>query len=48
MFHQQAADQLGGNQLGGAEEGVGEVLGGLGGYGSGLGEVADASLLPTQ
>jgi len=37
-FHQQAADQLGGNELGGAgEEGVGEVLGGRGGYGSGLG-----------
>ena len=27
-FHQQAADQLGGNELGGAgEEGLGEVLG---------------------
>jgi len=37
MFHQQAADELGGNELGGAgEEGWGEVLGGLGGYGSGL------------
>ena len=36
-FHQQAADELGGNQLGGAgEEGLGEVLGGRGGYGSGL------------
>ena len=35
-FHQQAANQLGGNQLGGAgEEGVGEVLGVRGGYGSG-------------
>jgi hypothetical protein len=38
-FHQQAADQLGGNQLGRAgEEGLGqgwEVLGGRGGYGSG-------------
>ena len=33
-FHQQAADQLGGNLLGGAgEEGLGEVLGGRGGYG---------------
>ena len=32
------ADELGGNLLGGAgEEGLGEVLGGLGGYGSGLG-----------
>ena len=31
VFHQQAADQLGGNLLGGAgEEGLGEVLGGLG------------------
>jgi hypothetical protein len=37
-LHQQAADELGGNQLGGAgEEGLGEVLGGLGGYGSGMG-----------
>ena len=36
-FHQQAADELGGNLLGGAgEEGVGEVLGGRGGYGSGF------------
>jgi hypothetical protein len=38
-FHQQAADQLRGNLLGGAgEEGLGEsweVLGGRGGYGSG-------------
>ena len=33
-FHKQAADQLGGNLLGGAgEEGLGEVLGGRGGYG---------------
>ena len=33
-FHQQAADELGGNLLGGAgEEGLGEVLGGRGGYG---------------
>jgi hypothetical protein len=30
-FHQQAADELGGNLLGGAGvEGLGEVLGGLG------------------
>jgi len=37
-FHQQAADQLGCNLLGGAgEEGLGEVLGGRGGYWSGLG-----------
>jgi hypothetical protein len=38
-FHQQAANQLGGNLLGGAgEEGLGEeweVLGGRGGFGSG-------------
>ena len=35
--HKQAADELGGNLLGGAaKEGVGEVLGGRGGYGSGL------------
>jgi len=40
-LHQQAADELGGNLLGGAgEECLGEgweVLGGRGGYGSGLG-----------
>jgi hypothetical protein len=37
-FHQQAADELGGNLLGGAgEEGLREVLGGRGGYWSGLG-----------
>ena len=48
-FHQQAADELGGNQLGGAaEDGLGEVLGGRGGYGSGLEEVSDACLLPTK
>ena len=36
-FHQQAANELGGNDFGGAgEEGLGEVLGGRGGYGSGL------------
>jgi len=36
-FYQQAADEVGGNQLGGAgEEGLGKVLGGRGGYGSGL------------
>ena len=35
-FHQQAADEVGGDLLGGAgEEGLGEVLGGRGGYGSG-------------
>ena len=35
-FHQQAADELGGNLLGGAaEEGLGEGLGKRGGYGSG-------------
>ena len=41
-LHQQAADQLGSNQLGGAgEEGLGEgweVLGGRGGYGDGFGD----------
>ena len=39
-FHQQAADEVGGDNLSGAsEEGLGEVgewRGGLGGYGSGL------------
>ena len=46
---QQAADEVGGNLLGGAgEEGLSEVVGGRGGYGSGFGEVADAILLPTQ
>jgi len=36
-LHQQATDEFGGNLLGGAaEEGLGEVLGGRGGYGSGL------------
>ena len=43
------ADQLGGNLLcEAAEEGLGEVLGGRGGYGSGLEEVSDACLLPTR
>ena len=38
-FHQQAADEVGGNQLGRAgEEGVRERLGKGGGYGSGLGD----------
>jgi len=38
-FHQQAADELGGDQLGGAgEEGLGERWEGLGGYGSCLGD----------
>jgi hypothetical protein len=37
-FHQQAADELGGDDLGGAaEEDVGQGLGERGGYGSGLG-----------
>ena len=46
-LHQQAADELGGNLLGGAgEEGMGEVLGELGGYGrdgygSGFGKSAE-------
>lgn len=36
-LHQQASDQLGDNLLGGAgEEGLGEGLGGLGGYRSEL------------
>ena len=39
VFHQQATDEVGGNQLGGAgEEGLGEVLGEVGGYGGGFGE----------
>ena len=43
-FHQQASDEVGGDMLGGAgEEGLGEVLGGLGGYGSGLGERAETA-----
>ena len=38
-FHQQATDEVGGNLLGRAgEEGLGEVLGERGGYGSGLGD----------
>ena len=37
VLHQLVADELGGNLLGGAaEEGLGEVLGGRGGYGSGF------------
>ena len=36
-FHHKAADELGGDDLGGAaKEGVGEVLGGRGGYGGGF------------
>ena len=36
-FHQQAADELGGDDLSeAAEEGVGEMLGELGGYGTGF------------
>jgi len=35
ILYQQAADELGGDDLGGAgEEGLGQVLGGRGGYGS--------------
>ena len=38
LLHQQAADEVGSDQLGGAaEEGLGEGLGERGGYGSGLG-----------
>jgi len=51
-FHQQAADELGGNELGGAgEEGLGEGLGERGGYGSGLGGKLDninAAFSPSQ
>ena len=50
LFHQQAGDELGGDHLGGAgEEGLGEVLGGLGGYGSGFFEevLSDADGLLT-
>ena len=49
-LHQQAADQLGSNLLGGAgKEGVGEVLGGRGGYGGGFCEevLSDADGLLT-
>jgi len=36
-FYQQAADELGGDQLGGVgEEGLGEVLGERGGYGNNI------------
>ena len=39
-FHQQAADQLGGDLLGkAAEERLGQVLGERGGYGSGFGRI---------
>ena len=42
-FHQQASDEVGGDMLGGAgEEGLGEVLGGLGGYGSGFRDWVEA------
>ena len=48
-FHQQATDEIGGDDLGwSGEEGLGEGLGERGGYGSGLDEVADAILQPTQ
>ena len=47
LFHQQAADELGCNLLGGAgEEGWGErlkVMGGRGGYGSGFGAIVSES-----
>jgi len=40
-FHQQAADELGGDQLGRAgEEALGEMQGERGGYGSGFGDDA--------
>ena len=42
-------DELGGNLLGGAaEEGVGEVPGGRGGYGGGLVEINCTASLPNQ
>ena len=41
VFHQQATDEVGGDQLGRAgEEGLGEGWGVLGGYGSGFGDGA--------
>ena len=49
-LHQQAADELGGDDLGGAaEEGLGEVLGGRGGYWCGFCEevLSDADGLLT-
>jgi len=47
-LHQQAADELGGNLLGGAgEEGVGEVLGKRGGYVSGSMRLCLGVLTPT-
>ena len=43
-LHQQAANEVGGDLLGGAtEEGVKEGLGKGGGYGSGLGERAETA-----
>jgi len=48
-FHQQAADGFGGDQLGGAgEEGLGEVTGGRGGYGSGLEHLRPSKLTSDQ
>ena len=48
-FHQQAADELGGDLLGGAtEEGVREGLGKRGGYGSGLGDGQKAQRILIQ
>jgi len=48
-FHQQAADELGGNDLSGAgEEGWGEVTGGRGGYGSGLEHLRPSKLTSHQ
>ena len=45
-FHQQAADELGGDLLGGAdEEGLREVVGELGRFGSGLGAPASKDLV---
>ena len=45
-FHQQAGDELGGDLLGGVdEEGLREVLGELGSYGSSLGAPASKDLV---
>jgi len=48
-LEQQIANELGGNLLGAAvEEGLGGGLEGLGGYGSGWVEVADACCQPNN
>ena len=46
--HQQEADEIGDDMLGGAgEERLGEVLGGRGGYGSGYARTRNEVLTPT-